>query len=351
MLYLRRTKEKYEKGSVIMDYAITNFKSREIDYLEAIKKAVVKDNKFLVNEAILEDFIKDLRGKTNATKESYYKGAKYFISYCNSRGIDKVEERDITNYYNYLVSRIGKPKNEDGLTINSVNMFLTSLRKLYKYLEKKGIKNLASNLESVKSTRSHKKDPLTKSQALELLRSQDRTTEEGKRNYALLTLLLHTGLRTIEIERANVGDLRTKGSKQVLEVQGKGHKEKDDYVKLSPVVYEAILDYLATRKDAKPNDPLFISYSNRTKESRLKTRSIREIVKKCLEEIGVNSPRITTHSLRHSAITFSLLGGATLQEAQTLARHENINTTLIYAHNLDKLNSNYEEAVDNFLDA
>ena len=39
MLYLRRTKEKYEKGSVIMDYAITNFKSREIDYLEAIKKA------------------------------------------------------------------------------------------------------------------------------------------------------------------------------------------------------------------------------------------------------------------------------------------------------------------------
>ncbi len=332
-----------------MDYTLDTLNNRSLSTLEAIKNAVVNDNKLLVNDAILEDFIKSLRGKTDATKESYYKGAKYFMSYCYKNGIEEVEEKDITNYYNYLISKIGKEK--DGLTINSVNMFLTSLRKLYKYLEKKGIKNLASDLESVKSTRTHKKDPLTKSQALELLRSQDRTTEEGKRNYALLTLLLHTGLRTIEIERANVGDLRTKGSKQVLEVQGKGHHEKDDYVKLSPVVYEALLDYLATRKDAKPSDPLFISYSNRTKESRLKTRSIREIVKGCLEEIGVNSPRITTHSLRHSAITFSLLGGATLQEAQSLARHENINTTLIYAHNLDKLNSNYENTVDNFLEA
>ena len=334
-----------------MDYAITDYKRKDLEYLEAIKNAIVKDKRLLVNEEILDGFIKDLRGKTEATKQSYYKGAKHFLDYCSKRGIEKVEDADITNYYNYLISRIGKPKNEEGLTINSVNMFLTSLRKLYKYLEKKGINNLASNLESIKSTRAHKKDPLTKDQALRLLRSQDRTTKEGKRNYALLILLLYTGLRTIEVERANVGDLRTKGSKQVLEVQGKGHKEKDDYVKLSPVVYDALLDYLATRKDAKPSDPLFISYSNRTKNSRLKTRSIREIVKKCLLEIGVNSPRVTTHSFRHSAITFSLLGGATLQEAQSLARHENINTTLIYAHNLDRLNSNYEEAISNFLDA
>lgn len=332
-----------------MDYTLATLNNKELSTLEAIKNAVVNDNKFLVNDAILEDFVKNLRGKSKATIESYYKGAKNFIDFCEKRGIQEVEERDITNYYNYLVSRIGQERN--GLSINSVNMFLTSLRKFYKYLEKKGIKNLASDLESIKSTRQHKKDPLTKEQALNLLRSQDLTTTEGKRNYALLTLLLHTGLRTIEIERANVGDIRTKGSKQVLEVQGKGHKEKDDYVKLSPVVYEALLNYLATRKDAKPSDPLFISYSNRTKESRLKTRSIREIVKGCLEEVGVSSPRVSTHSLRHSAITFSLLGGASLQEAQAIARHENINTTLIYAHNLDKLNSNYEEAVDNFLEA
>ena len=323
-----------------MDLAILN--NKELSTLEAIKNAVVNDNKFLVNETILEDFINSLRRCTDATKESYYKGAKQFINFCEKRGIQEVEEQDITNYYNFL---------EENYTPSTINSYLTALRKLYKYLKKKGIKNLASDLESAKTSRTYKKDPLTKEQALELLRSQDRTTEEGERNYALLTLLLHTGLRTIEIERANVGDLRTKGTKQVLEVQGKGHREKDDYVKLSPVVYDALLDYLATRKDVKPSDPLFISYSNRTKASRLKTRSIREIVKKCLEEIGINNPRITTHSLRHSAITFSLLGGATLQEAQSLARHENINTTLIYAHNLDKLNSNYEQSIDNFLEA
>ena len=96
-----------------MDYALTNLNSRELSTLEAIKNAVVNDNKFLVNEAILEDFIKDLRGKTDATKESYYKGAKNFINFCEARGIQEVEERDITNYYNYLISRIGKPKKDN----------------------------------------------------------------------------------------------------------------------------------------------------------------------------------------------------------------------------------------------
>ena len=230
-------------------------------------------------------------------------------------------------------------------------MFIVSLRKLYKFLEKKGIKNLASDLKSVKTTRQPKKDPLTKEQALELLRSIDRTTEEGLRDYAIIQLLLRAGLRTIELERANIEDLRTLGSKQVLQVQGKGHKEKDDFVKLTKKPYNAIMEYLSVRKDAKPNDPLFTSLSDRSRGQRLKTRSLRGIVKKRLKAININTDRITTHSLRHSAITFALLGGATIQEAQALARHERIDTTLIYAHNLDKLKSDYEETIDNYLES
>lgn len=332
-----------------MDYALEPTKTYELNTLEAIKDALINEKRLNPNEEVIEMFLASLKGKSDKTKETYRKGVKNFFKYCEDKQITIVEEEDITNYYNDLISRIGKE--EKGLTINSVNMFITSLRKLYKFLEKKGIKNLASDLESVKSTRQPKKDPLTKEQALDLLASIDRTTEEGKRDYAIIELLLHAGLRTIELERANVEDLRTLGNKTILRVQGKGHKEKDDYVKLTKAPYNAIMDYLSIRKDAKLKDPLFTSLSDRSRGQRLKTRSLREIVKNRLKAININTDRITTHSLRHSAITFALLGGATIQEAQALARHERIDTTLIYAHNLDKLKSDYEETIDNYLES
>lgn len=324
-----------------MDYALTNYTSKELQAIEELRTALVNEKKFLVNEEILDAFINSLRKKTQATKDSYLKGAKHFIKYCYDHNIEAVEEQDITDYLNYITTNY-KPA--------SVNVYVTSLRAFYNFLAKKGIKNLASDLHGEKIARNFKKDPLTKEQAKKLLSSIDRSTPTGKRDFAIINLLLRAGLRTIEVERANVGDLRTLGTKQLLNVQRKGHKEKDDFILLTDAIYEPIMDYLLTRKDLKPSDALFISYSDRTHGQGLTTRSIREIVKNRLRAIGINNPRITSHSLRHTAVTFSLLGGATLQEAQLLAGHENINTTLIYAHNLDKLNAGYETRVDDYLD-
>ena len=50
---------------------------------------------------------------------------------------------------------------------------------------------------------------------------------------------------------------------------------------------------------------------------------------------GLDSDRLTAQSLRHTAVTQALIAGQTLQEVQQFARHSNINTTLIYAHNLE----------------
>ena len=78
-------------------------------------------------------------------------------------------------------------------------------------------------------------------------------------------------------------------------------------------------------------------------------RIVRKIVKGILIENGIISDRITTHSLRHTFVTLNLLNGATLQEVQSMARHTSINTTLIYAHNIDKLKSDNEQKLDNLL--
>jgi len=60
---------------------------------------------------------------------------------------------------------------------------------------------------------------------------------------------------------------------------------------------------------------------------------------------GFNSERLTAHSLRHTAGTLNLLHGGTIQETQQLLRHSNINTTMIYLHNLNRANNHSEARI------
>ena len=79
------------------------------------------------------------------------------------------------------------------------------------------------------------------------------------------------------------------------------------------------------------------------------TRSISRIVKGYLLAAGIDSPRWTAHSLRHSAATFALLGGASLQAVRDMMGHADINTTLIYAHNIDRIRNAAEVNIDSYL--
>jgi integrase len=65
---------------------------------------------------------------------------------------------------------------------------------------------------------------LTEDEAQAILRVPDRRTLQGKRDYAILLLLLSTGLRKAEICSLKVGDLKTYRSQPVVDVLGKGRK-------------------------------------------------------------------------------------------------------------------------------
>jgi integrase/recombinase XerC len=130
-----------------------------------------------------------------------------------------------------------------------------------------------------------------------------------------------------------------------LYIQGKGHEEKTDYIKLSAPAEKAIRAYLSNRKDADEAEPLFTSTSNNNKGERMTTRSISGIVKAKLVNAGYDSSRLTAHSLRHTAVTLSLLAGKDIAEVQQFARHKNLATTLIYAHNIDRAKNNCEATI------
>ena len=195
-----------------------------------------------------------------------------------------------------------------------------------RFLHNKGLidKNVCDHIKAPHVDRAHKKDYLTANQCKFLLNSIDTSTEKGLRDKAILALMMTTGLRTIEVARANFEDLRVVGNFSVLYIQGKGKDDKSAYVKLSRHVEIFIRDYLKLRNYIQDADPLFVSTSKNNKGCRLTTRSISSIAKNAMRNIGIDDRRHSAHSLRHTAATLALLNGEELANVQQTLRHTSI---------------------------
>ena len=173
----------------------------------------------------------------------------------------------------------------------------------------------------------------------------NRNSLEGMRNFAMFGLMAVCGLRTIEISRADIADLRNVAGVTCLYIQGKGKTSKSDFVKVPPQVEKAIRAYLNARGNVSGNAPLFASCSRRNRNQRLTTRTISGVAKSAMINAGYISERWTAHSLRHTSVTIALMAGNTLDDVKAFARHNSVNTTLIYAHNINRLKSACEASI------
>ena len=256
--------------------------------------------------------------------------------------------RTLKQYFNwvekkgYLLSEIARPqlleyKSElflSGRSSLTVGSYITSVRRFYEWAEaNKYYPNVAKGIKTPKRKQQFRKQPLLPSQATALLNHSQAGT---LRDFAIVNLLLRTGLRTIEAIRAEVEDITLKGSQRVLLIQGKGRDEKDNFVILTDKAYQPIAQYLATRGDLAGSEPLFTSTSNNSKGGRLTTRTISYIAKEGLKAIGLNEKTFTAHSLRHTTAVNILRAGGSLEAAQFTLRHANPATTQIYTATLNE---------------
>lgn len=272
------------------------------------------------------------------TVETYTRAIRQLFAFFAARGITQPTREDILSYRDELKASGHKP--------TTVQNYITAARLFFQWLEQERIyPNVAAHIKGAKLDKEHKKDYLTSRQVKTILGKVDRSSLQGLRDYAVLALMITGGLRTIEVSRADVGDLRAAGDNTVLYIQGKGRDEKTEYVKIDAKVEEALRDYLKARGSAAQTEPLFASLSNNSKGQRMSTRSISGIVKGHLQAAGFDSEKLTAHSLRHTAVTLSLLAGKNLAEVQQFARHANIATTQIYNHALDKAKNGCSEAI------
>ena len=243
----------------------------------------------------------------------------------------------------------------ESYSAQTVNLCLTAVRAFYRFMLATGrtAYNPAEAVRGVKrpKSRTHKRDALSRAEVRAVLGTCDPGTLAGVRDCAILVLMAYCGLRTVEVHRADIGDLRTEADRLTLRITGKGHTEADDRAIIprhQEAVIRAWLAHRRTFKEHGQGDPLFVALGNRTRGGRLGLRSIRHMVKERFYAAGVTGNK-STHSLRHSAITAAVRAakrdGRSAMDVQAFARHQSFDTTMGYVHETGRLDNPIEDAI------
>lgn len=295
----------------------------------------------------ITDFLKSADEKSKETRGTYQRALRSFVDFFVLDRNFFYRVRDVERYKKYL-------QTTRKLQPISVATYMTSLRRLCNYFVETGIleKNPAKRVEGGSRPKSHNRTFLTLEEIDILLDSIDATTTTGLRDRAMIRLMLGCALSELEITRATVGDLNRDGNRATLKVQGKGKGIKDETVPIPTDTLEAIDKYLADRGEVSPESPLFVSYSNRTKNAGISIRGMRETITDHLTGSGIKRDRdlkLTPFSLRHTAGILLVESGATVEEVMQRMRIEWRPTAMLYFKQKGKLHSEDRKDAENFM--
>ena len=292
-----------------------------------------------------------------SSQVKYASQLKIFITWIHETARTPIpsawKRQDIVDYKKFLMNELRTKANSSDpkpLSSRTVNNYLSAVRQFFTWLNQEGYcLNIARDVNGIGRQNGFRKHILSREQIHEVLSSFDRNSLKGLRDYAIFNLMVRTGCRDCEIVRAQVKHLRVQSGHAVLDIQAKGHHEADLFKVLTSKTEKPIRDYLDSRMKVKPfdkDDFLFVSHARRNYMQHLTTRSVSRIIKNALRNIGLDDDKLTAHSLRHTAITLAVAGGASLHQAQAMAGHKDSRTTEIYFHNQKRI----EEAAEKFID-
>ena len=156
-----------------------------------------------------------------------------------------------------------------------------------------------------------------------LLDSCDRQRRVGRRDFAILTLMVRLGLRAIEVARMQLEDIDWRAGEML--VRGKGGRL--DRLPLPADVGDALVDYLRFGRPVSPSRTVFLAC--RGEPAAISRHAVVLVSQTACQRLGI--PTVGGHSLRHTAATNLLRQGASLREVSELLRQSDAATTGIYA--------------------
>ncbi len=277
----------------------------------------------------LNDFVEFLREADLSanTRKGYRFDLEKFISwYFESFGHDlklaKLSAIDLINYRQYLLKIKGyKP--------TTINRRLEALRKFcrWAYQNDRMKKNVAESLKPLKFARNKQPAGLKELEVHALLRLCGNSAHGlAARNYAIVQLLVHTGLRVSEVSALTLRDVVARERSGTVRVRhGKGLKERE--VPLNSSVRRAIRAYLDERVETDDSSHLFLS----ERGDALSTRSIQVIVSQLGKKAKIERVSVSAHTLRHTfALNYLKQNPGKIVDLANLLGHESLDTTAIY---------------------
>ena len=268
------------------------------------------------------DYLRIERKMSNNTVESYM----YTLN-----KLEKESKKDLilsskSDLKNILIA------NKKSEKAKSLNHEITIIRQFFAYYNKESVVKDIDLLKLEKALPKY----LTKEEVERLL-NIPLITPLDYRNKAMLELIYATGLRVSELVNLKVNDIDFEMC--TLRVLGKGNKERIVPIGSVALKYNKIYIEEYRSKILKNNiiDELYPNNFGRKMTRNGFNYILNELKKKC--DIKAY---LTPHVLRHSFATHLLIGGADLRSIQLLLGHENINTTNIYTHIVNReLKDNY----------
>lgn len=306
-------------------------------------------------QAAIEAFINDQDVKANS-KKVYDSELRQFFAWVKVKGypIDGLTRPHVIEYKTDLL--------QAGKATTTVSGRLSAVRLFYEWAE--GCKlypNIARGVRAPRRQDEIKKHPLTADQAKQLcnyFEAQASGTSNpeaiqplnltAKRDYALVNLIMRTGMRTIEASRLNIEDITYNGGHRVIGIRGKGYDGVSRVIRLSDKAYKPLQEYLKYR--GATTGPVFVSTSNNSTGQRLNTRTISGICKQGMQAVGIDDRKFTAHSLRHSFAVLAILEGATVEQVQFDMGHTSPATTQLYTkyiHQQQRLENGAAMMLDN----
>ena len=271
-------------------------------------------------------YLMDQKGLSPETYRAYLADITHLLAFLDEKGVDIPDRGVVRAYMLNLHNHYDR---------SSINRKLSSLRGFFDFVMTRSDLKL-NPFSPVRSLKKKEDLPgfLTPEEIIDLIEG---TTD--LRDRAILELLYSTGIRVGEVETMNCMDVDVKSG--FVLVTGKGSKQRR--IPVGARALDAITAYLISRGVEDPiycPQPLFLN----TRGNRLMTRSIRRVVYKWSETLGLRR-HISPHVIRHTFATHLLDAGADLRSIQEMLGHESLSTTQRYTHlTLDKLMDVYDKA-------
>lgn len=276
------------------------------------------------HEAIAEGWLESLykAGKSNHTIAAYRRALEHFLHWYDlayegiAFELDKILPRDIRDWK-------AQQQKIEKASPASINQRLTAIRQFFDWAQREELirSNPSHGMKPLRLER-HKPQAIKHSQLRRLLR----TAQADARDYAMLELLLGTGLRVQELLDLKVGDIEVRDrSGKVIVRHAKGAQYRE--VPLTLDCRQALQAYLEAehpQPDALES-PLWLG-----KKGALSHRSsVMRVLQKYGERVGIKN--LHPHQLRHTFASRYL--AANPNDLRGLARllgHSNLNTVMIY---------------------